>query len=188
MNIRRALLGVLVPVSAVLLTACETIPMANKAASAPPAQQQAAAPAAGQQVSAQGAPVAVFIADTAAQEGWRPVKLSDGALYLNPQPVVTRDDLSGVQAGTNKNGDGLLVLELNVAGQGKVNQATTQFPGKRLALIVGQTLMAVPGYSAPLTTERLAFMVGTGDNAQAAAQAIAGNGQQAPAQQGGSAE
>ncbi|MFA5520475.1 MAG: hypothetical protein WCY98_01775 [Castellaniella sp.] len=174
MTFKRAILSLLVPVGALLLTACETVPNRDVAASEPAAQTQAQEMPARQEAGQDGAPVAVFVADTVAQEGWSPIRLNDGELYLNPQPVVTRDDLTGVQAGTNKNGDGLLVLELNAAGLGKVNQATTQFPGKRLALIVGQTLMAVPGYSAPLTTERLAFMVGSGETAAAAAEAIAG--------------
>ena len=172
MTFKRAILSLLVPVSALLLAACETVPNRDVAATEPAAQTQAQEVPAREQASEQGAPVAVFLADTEAQEGW--LSVNNGALYLNPQSVITRDDLTSVRAHSNQNGDGLLMLELNAAGLGKINQVTTQFPGKRLALIVGQTLMAVPPYIAPLTTERLVFMVGTAEDAVAAAHAIAG--------------
>src|SRR5690606_26395908 len=95
-------------------------------------------------------------------------------LYVNPQPIVTRADLAGIQAGANKDGDGLVALELNDEGKNKVAQATTQNPNKRLALVLGRTMLAAPGYSTPVTSGHLVFAVGTEANATAAARAIAG--------------
>lgn len=181
MKIRRTLVRVLVPVSMVVLAACQTKPTAETPATAPDQTQQPATQQSSpqettprQQGSSMGAPVAVFLADTTMQDGWRPVELDAGTLYLNPQPVVIRDDLTGVQAGSNKDGDGLLALELSPEGQRKVTQATTDNPNKRLALIVGQTMLAAPGYNSPVTTGHLIFAVGTEQNATAAARAIAG--------------
>ncbi|MBB5217218.1 SecDF P1 head subdomain-containing protein [Parapusillimonas granuli] len=190
----RQLGKLIAPLSLALLAACQTTqgPGAASTASTAPAAQSAPAPAqpsatparpdAGP-AQAQGAAVAVYIADTAQQTGWTPVSLQSGTLYVNPQPIITRSDLSGVQAGSNKQGDGLLALELNEQGKGKVSDATTQNPNKRLALVVGRTLLAVPSYSTPVTTGQLIFAVGTEENATAAARAIAG----VPHEEGGAA-
>lgn len=181
MNIKRLLFRILATASMAILAACQTTPTAETAATTPePTATQQAAPVASQeappsqQASEQGAPVAVFLADTEMQEGWQAVQLSEGALYLNPQPVIERNDLIGIQAGANKEGDGLLALELSAEGQSKVTQVTTQFPNKRLALIVGQTMLAAPGYTVPVTNASLVFVVGSEQNAMAAARAIAG--------------
>ncbi|AEC19899.1 exported protein [Pusillimonas sp. T7-7] len=160
---------ILVPLSLVLLAACQNMPgkKTTETASAPEPETSI-------QAQQQGAPVAVFLADTRQQSGWTPVNVQGGSLYVNPQPIVTRADLAGIQAGANKDGEGLLALELNDAGKAKVAQATTQNPNKRLALVVGRTMLAAPGYSSPVTTGQLVFAVGTEENATAAARAIAG--------------
>lgn len=163
------------------LAACQTQPLRQDAATEPSeataATRATEAPSGPsmQEATGQGAPVAVFLADMAMQENWRPVQISaDSTLYLNPQPVVTRDDLTGVQAGTNQQGQGLLALMLSDEGRRKLQDLTTNNPNKRLALVVGSTLMAAPTYSAPVTTGQLIFPVGTEQNAIAAARAIAG--------------
>lgn len=168
----RTLGRILAPVSLILLVACQAVP-SNKTAS----QESGAVapkPEATIQAQRQGAPVAVFLADTTIHSGWTPVNLDAGTLYVNPQPVITRADLSGIQAGANKKGEGLLALELNDAGKKKVADITTRNPNKRLALVVGRTMMAAPGYSTPVTSGHLIFAVGTEENATAAARAIAG--------------
>lgn len=182
MKKKRILIRMLVSASVVMLAACQTTPTGTTAAdAAAPATQQATPASAqkapeSQQAREGGAPLAVFLADTQLQDGWQPVQLSEGMLYLHPEPVIVRDDLTGVQAGANKEGDGLLALELGPDGQSKITQVTTQFPNKRLALIVGQTMLAAPGYTTPVTTQNLVFVVGTEQNAMAAARAIAGVG------------
>ncbi|NYT85814.1 SecDF P1 head subdomain-containing protein [Pollutimonas harenae] len=160
---------ILVPLSLVLLAACQNMPgkKTTETANAPEPETSI-------QAQQQGAPVAVFLADTVEQSGWTSVNVQGGSLFVNPQPIVTRADLSGIQAGANKDGEGLLALELNDAGKAKVAKATTDHPNKRLALVVGRTMLAAPGYSSPVTTGQLVFAVGTEQNATAAARAIAG--------------
>lgn len=139
----------------------------------PGAQEPATAPA-GTPVAAQGASVAVFLADTIQQDGWTPIQIQSGTLYVNPQPVLTREDVVGVKAGTSQEGDGLLALALSEAGARKVQGITLSHPNKRLALVVGRTMLAAPAYNEPVTTDQLVFVVGTEKNASAAARAIAG--------------
>jgi len=188
-----------VPASLMLLAACQNMPgkhgstgpsTSSSASSSAAAPSTGTAPAAGatgqagQPAAQHGASVGVFLADTQQQQGWTPVKLADGTLYVNPQPVLTRSDLTGIRAGANKEGTGLLALELNSAAKQKVTDITTKNPNKRLVLVVGRTMMAAPGYSRPVTSQELVFAVGTEQNATAAARAIAGsntNSQQAPA-------
>lgn len=182
MTIHRILARIIAPLSLFVLAACQTTPSsqtditaADDAAVAPQTTQEAPQqqpPT--EQASSTGAPVAVFLASSEAREGWQPVQLDVGALYLNPQPVVIRDDLTGVQAGASEEGDGLLALELSPEGQSRLAQATTENPNMRLALIVGRTLLAAPGYDEPVTTPHLIFVVGTEQNALSAARAIAG--------------
>ncbi|SHG76777.1 SecDF P1 head subdomain-containing protein [Pollutimonas bauzanensis] len=168
----RTLGRILVPASLVVLAACQSVPGDKTVSQAP--STTTPQPETTLEAQRQGAPVAVFLADTALQTGWTPVSLQTGTLYVNPQPVITRADLSGIQAGTNKQGEGLLALELNEAGKKKVADTTAQNPNKRLALVVGRTMMAAPGYTVPVTTGQLIFAVGTEENATAAARAIAG--------------
>lgn len=178
----RMLGRIAVPASLVLLAACQSMPGKNgntMAQSTPQPQgttpATSPAPAASEPAARQGAPVAVFLADTQLQTGWTPVKIAEGTLYVNPRPVLTRADLTGVRAGANKEGVGLLALELNDTGKQKVMDITTQNPDKRLALVVGRTMMAAPGYSRPVAAKELVFAVGTEQNATAAAEAIAGH-------------
>lgn len=180
MTIQRILARILAPLSLFILAACQTTPSTQTdvaATDSATATQTAPEPVQElpqQEARAEGAPVLIFLADTTARDGWQPVQLDEGTLYLNPQPVVIRDDLTGVQAGSSQEGDGLLALELSPEGQSRVNRATTENPNMRLALIVGQTMLAAPEYDAPVTTPHLIFMVGTEQNALAVARAIAG--------------
>lgn len=171
----RTLGRIIVPASLLFLAACQSVPTDKTTAATSQAPSVSTPqPETSTQAQQQGAPVAVFLADTTVQTGWTPVSLESGTLYVNPQPVITRADLSGIQAGSNKQGEGLLALELNEAGKKKVADITTRNPKKRLALVVGRTMMAAPGYTTPVTSGQLVFAVGTEENATAAARAIAG--------------
>lgn len=189
MKNKRILIRMLVSASVVMLAACQTTPTETTVAAEAATQQ--AAPASSQpaperqQANEEGVPLAVFLADTELHDGWQPIQLSEGVLYLHPEPVIVREDLTGVQAGANKEGDGLLALELGENGQSKLTQVTTQYPNKRLALIVGQTMLAAPGYTIPVTIGSLVFVVGTEQNAMAAARAIAGVGDETESTQAG---
>lgn len=164
----RSLGRILLPAGLVFLAACQTVPGTKTTEPAAPAEETVT------QAAEQGAPVAVFLADTVNQPGWTPVQIQSSTLYVNPQPVLTRDDLAAVEAGVTQEGEGLLALNLNNVGQKKVSDITAQNPNKRLALVVGRTMLAAPNYTTPVTTDRLIFAVGTEQNARAAAAAIAG--------------
>jgi preprotein translocase subunit SecD len=171
------------------LAACETVPPGSQASSSQPqttdsqpgSTGQTTQQPEGQQPGAntrQPAPVAVYLADTAEQQGWTKVPVQSGVLYVNPQPILTRDDLTGVEPGRASSGQGVLALVLNADARQRLLQISTQNPNKRLALVVGRTMLSVPSYNAPVDTEKLVFPVGTEQNAVAAAMAIAG--QEAP--------
>lgn len=174
----RILGRVLVPASLVLLAACQSMPgtKGTTAQSAPATTQ----PQTTTQAASQGAAVSVFLADTVSKAGWTPVNIQSGTLYVNPQPVITRNDLTGVKAGTNKQGDGLLALTLSDAGKKKITEVTGKNPNKRLALVVGRTMLAAPAYTTAVKTDQLVFAVGSEQNASAAAKAIAGVNDAAP--------
>lgn len=95
-------------------------------------------------------------------------------LYVKPAAVISRSDLMGIQSATDQKGDGILVLILNDEGLKKMRAATTANPGLRLALVVGHTMLAAPGYAAPITQQKLAFGVGSAHNAELAARSVAG--------------
>jgi preprotein translocase subunit SecD len=175
----------LIPATLMLLAACQSMP--GKKNTTAQTTTQSPQPETTLQATNNGARVAVFLADTSSHAGWTPVPIKSGSLYVNPQPVVTRGDLSDIKAGANKQGVGLLALGLNQAGQDKVLDATTRNPNKRLALVVGRTMMAAPSYTVPVTSQQLVFPVGTEANATAAAQAIAGTPDNAAAAPGGNA-
>lgn len=184
MKALRILTRTLIPASLVLLAACQSMPGKNAQTSgqstSESAQTTPVKPESGQTAQEtlhptnNGARVAVFLADTTSQPGWTAVKLKSGTLYVNPRPVITRRDLSNVRAGTSKDGVGLLALGLNSAGQSKILDVTTQNPNKRLALVVGHTMLAAPEYTVPVTAQQLVFPVGTEENATAAVRSIAG--------------
>lgn len=163
------------------LAACQTAPVQQDTASAPadtsvaPAATPGATQPPTQAAAEQGAPVAVFLADMSQQAGWREIPVgTDSVLYINPQPIVVREDLTGVQAGANQQGQGLLALMLSEDARTRLEGITTNNPNKRLALVVGSTLMSAPGYAEPVNSGQLIFPVGTEANATAAARAIAG--------------
>lgn len=182
----RTLARILAPVGLVALAACQTVQEkpGDKAGSSTSATTQTPSTSAttAQQAPAQqgvqqqeAAPVQVFLADTQEQEGWARVDVQpNGALFVNPRALIVRQDLVGVQAGTNDSKEGLLALDLTPEATQRLLQVTTQFPKKRLALVVGDTMLAAPAYGSPVKDGRLIFMVGTEANAMAAARAIAG--------------
>jgi len=136
------------------------------------AAETSAPPDAPVRLQPQGITVAVLLADTAQQDGWITVPVQDGALYINPQPVILRSDITDVQAGLGRSGEGLLALGLSEEAQVRLRNITEQFPNKRLALVVGRNMLAAPAYTAPVSQARLVFPVGTGQNAAAALHVI----------------
>lgn len=180
--LNRALLPM---VLAGVLAGCQTVPPTAPATPQTPADtvppattQPVPAPVETEQQARQREPVAVLLADTVEQEGWMPVAIQSGTLYVNPQPVITHNDLVDVDAGRGPSGQGLLALTITPEAQTRLEEATAQFPNKRLALVVGRTMLAAPGYSTPVDTNQLVFPVGTEQNAAAAVRAITGDAAQ----------
>lgn len=123
----------------------------------------------------QAADLRVFLADSRAHPGWTPVPLKpSGMLYVRTQAIISRGDLMGIQSATDQSGGGLLVLILKDEGLAKLRTATTAHPGLRLALVVGQIMLAAPAYAAPISEQKLAFSVGSARNADLAARSVAG--------------
>src|SRR5690606_2538009 len=119
MNATRILTRSALALAVAALAACQTAPVQQDAATQPESTVATQTPVAPSQppmqdAVGQGAPVAVFLADTVQQQGWRAVQVgANSTLYLEPRPLVTRDDLTGIQAGANQQGVGLLALRLN---------------------------------------------------------------------------
>lgn len=168
-----------------LLAGCQGLPGAQggagkaattpPAASAEPAQTQAMGPQHAITENRQAMDLRVFLADTRSRPDWTPVTLKpSGILYVRPTAVIGRDDLIGIQSATDQKGEGILVLILGDEGLRKMREATAANPGLRLALVVGHTMLAAPGYAAPITQQRLAFGVGSARNAELAARSVAG--------------
>lgn len=180
MNAIHLLSRLAAPTCLLLLAACQTVPTKTESATQQPlaaeqAQQSPTTAPGAAQAQEQGVPVVVALADVVQHEGWISVALNEGSvLYLNPEPILTRNGLIGVQAGSSSNGEGLLALELGAEAAEQIKRVTSANPNRRLALIVGRTLMAAPGYAEPVVTQQLVFSVGTEENATAAARAIAG--------------
>lgn len=127
------------------------------------------------ETNAQAADLRIFLADTQPRPGWVEISLKpSGVLHVNTAPVITRADLIGIQSGTDQAGGGVLVLALSDEGLRKLHAATAANPGLRLALVVGQTMLAAPGYASPIRERQLAFGVGSRRNAEIAARAVAG--------------
>ena len=79
-----------------------------------------------------------------------------------------------MKAGAANEGQGWLSLGLNAEGAKKVFAATSENPGKGLALVIGRTMMPLMRYNAPIKDGQLVFYVSNEANAIAAARAIAG--------------
>lgn len=117
----------------------------------------------------------VFLADTRPHPGWTPVTLKpSGLLYVRTDAIIGRDDLMGIQSATDQAGGGVLVLILKDEGLSKLRAATSANPGMRLALVVGQMMLAAPAYASPIREQKLAFGVGSAHNADVAARSVAG--------------
>lgn len=176
-----AVAGVLA--SVLLLAACQPIPLkpAQDVRVTQTSQAAHVTPSPTQETQAirtdrEALDLRLFLASVSPTPGWVPVNLNpQGVLYVMTEPVITRRDLIGIQSAVDdKTGDGILIVALSDAGFTKIRAATAAHPGLRLALVVGKTMLAAPGYAAPIAEKQLAFRVGSRENADKAARAVAG--------------
>ncbi|NYT64999.1 hypothetical protein H0A58_03325 [Alcaligenaceae bacterium] len=176
MTLPRTFRYILAPFCLAFLAACQSVAPGQQAGAMAPVSAAPVQPGAANSVQAsrQGAPVAVFVASQLMQAGWTPVPAPTGTLYVNPKPFLNRSDLRDVKAGGTDQGQGWLVLGLNPGGQQKLVEATTTYPNKSLALVIGRTMMPLLPYNTTIIDDQLIFSVSTQENAVAAARAIAG--------------
>lgn len=165
------------------LAACQAVPGAGAGVSSSQAMAEASsatAPVQSDPVHAvtanrEAVDLRVFLADTRSHPGWTPVPLKpSGLLYVRTDAIIDRSDLMGIQSATDQAGGGVLMLILKDEGLKKVRAATAAHPGLRLALVVGQIMLAAPAYAAPVQEQQLAFGVGSAHNADIAARSVAG--------------
>jgi preprotein translocase subunit SecD len=118
--------------------------------------------------------VEFYLAQTEAAADAMQIKLPDGVLYLQRQPVLTREDLIEAAALVDKQGQNFVGLRFNEAGARKLNQISGQNIGKMLALVVERQLVAAPRISEPLNRGVLAFSVASAQEANELSSAIRG--------------
>lgn len=183
----KTLSRILAPMAVMALAACQTTLPTGDSVTPPVAQTTPAVSEPQVEVSTEtplpeqqmAAPMLVFLADVQPHNDWAEVQIdSTNTLYMEPNAFLTREDLSSIEAGSAETGEGLLALTLTESATQRLSTITAQNLGKRLALVVDGTLLAIPGFSEPITEGRLIFMVGTKENAIIAAQIIAGQNAQ----------
>ena len=165
----------LAPALAVLtlvLAGCKTAPQKDAGAAAQP-QPQATQPAT-------AAVVEFYVAQAKTGPGLMEVKIPDGALYMQRQPVLTRGDLTEAAALVDRQGQNFVGLRFTEEGARKLNDISSQNIGNMLALVIDRELVAAPRIAEPLNRGVLAFSVSSAQAASEIAAKIRGD-QPAPA-------
>jgi hypothetical protein len=176
-------------VATLALAGCQTTGKKTDAGAQAPGATQAGTPApsapsgaqapAGSKSPAAASSVGFFIAQTDPGADLMTVKLSDGTVYVQRQPVLTRADLTEAAALVDKQGKNFVGLRFSEAGARKLTQVSTQNVGKLLVLVIDGQLVAAPRIAEPLNRGVLAFGV---DSAQSASDIAARvRGETAPA-------
>ena len=169
----------LAPALAVLtlaLAGCQTPP--KQAADG----ETGAATSGAQTQPATASAVEFYVAQAAMAPGLTEVKIPDGSLFLQRQPVLTRADLSEAAALVDRQGQNFVGLRFTEAGARKLNDVSSQNIGNMLALVIDRELVAAPRIAEPLNRGVLAFGVPSAEAASDIAAKIRGDqGQAAPA-------
>ncbi|MCD0504447.1 SecDF P1 head subdomain-containing protein [Bordetella petrii] len=166
----------LAPALAVLtlvLAGCKTAPQKD-------AESTTSTPPAGQQQPATAAAVEFYVAQPKSGPGLMEVKVPDGALYMQRQPVLTRSDLTEAAALVDREGQNFVGLRFTEEGARKLNDVSSQNIGNMLALVIDRELVAAPRIAEPLNRGVLAFSVPSAQAASEIAAKIRGD-QPAPA-------
>jgi len=169
----------LAPALAVLtlaLAGCQTPPKqgaeSTSDAGAPATQGQPATASA----------VEFYVAQNTTAPGLTEVKIPDGSLFIQRQPVLTRADLSEAAALVDRQGQNFVGLRFTEEGARKLNDVSSQNIGNMLALVIDRELVAAPRIAEPLNRGVLAFGVPSAQAASDIAAKIRGDqGQAAPA-------
>lgn len=150
----------------VALAGCQTAPQKE---STPPATGPSE-PAPATPTPYSNSSVQLYVAQRNAEPGLTEVKMSDGSLYLQSPPVLTRQDLTEASALVDRQGRNFVGLRFTEGGARKLYAASTQNVGQRLALVLGRDLVAAPQIAEPLNRGLIVFAV---DSAQTAADIVA---------------
>ena len=169
---------------AAFLAGCQQMPTQSSALTPPPpvsqqltqppamaqksVQQQAAAPA------AQQTRVDFRLAQRAKAAGLSELKFPDGSLWYNPQPVLTRADLSGVEPRRTADGHPYLRFTFSALGAQKLAALTKQYRGRLLVLTLNNSLESVYAIGQPIQSGVLDIGVKSDQEAVRAVKTIAG--------------
>lgn len=104
-------------------------------------------------------PVAIYLAQSAAGPDLVAVQVPEGMLYLQPRPILAREDLTDAAALVDAQGQPFVGLRLTQSGAQRLSTASHQNVGSMLALIIGRELVAAPRITGPLDQGILAFGV-----------------------------
>lgn len=155
----------------VALAGCQTAGPAQQAATtahaANSAQQQ------GARESRQQAQVFFWLAQAEEGKGLSELRLSSGSIWVLPQPVLSRGDLSSVEPIQTKQGKAYVRFGFTQEGARKLSTLSRRFQGKLLVLAVDNKLVAAPRIGKPLTQGEMVIGVASGQQAVAIASAIA---------------
>ena len=116
----------------------------------------------------------IRLAQSEPQEGWEEVKeeKSGNKIYLHKTAVITSDDVQRAVADIDANGQPVIAVHFNKAGQEKMEKATQENLGKRLAIVVDGKVVTAPTIQS--TISKRAHITGrfTGDEVKAMVETI----------------
>jgi len=161
--------------AAVALAGCQhTTPRQQYAAATPQAAQPA--PVSQDAARQQQASVDFRLAQTQAAPGLSELKLSDGSLWLLPEPVLTRADLASVEPRKTQQGQAYVRFGFSQAGAQKLAALSQRYPGKLLVLTLNNSLIAAPRIQGAITNGVLDVGFASDQQALNVAREIAGQG------------
>jgi len=155
-----------------VLAGCKTAPQKDAASGTPPPASQAQ--------PATASAVEFYVAQNKTGPGLMEVKIPDGSLFMQRQPVLTRGDLTEAAALVDRQGQNFVGLRFTEEGARKLNDVSSQNIGNMLALVIDRELVAAPRIAEPLNRGVLAFSVPSAQAASEIAAKIRGD-QPAPA-------
>jgi preprotein translocase subunit SecD len=140
--------------AAALLAACAHTPAKQSAADSAPAPTRTAASnaaSATQPAQQRQASVDFRLAQTKAAKDFVEVHVQNRSLWVLPQPVLTRADLSGVGPIKTAQGQMFVRFSFNAVGAQRLAAVSRQNTGKLLVISIGGDLAALPQIGGPMT-------------------------------------
>jgi preprotein translocase subunit SecD len=164
----------------VALAACQQMPAqptamqsGQQGAPAAPVAAPSAAPVARQ---AQQPTVEFRLAQPERAPNLSELRMANATLWVLPQPLFTRADLSTVTSVRAKDGKAYVRFTFTQAGARKLALATQRYPGKVLVLTVAGNLVATPQIAGPMNAGVLFVPMASEQQALNVAAVIGGEG------------